>query len=230
MKLVLFDIDGTLLTSEGVGRASMESALRHVFGSRGREGYRYDGKTDRQIVREVMKLEGHEDETIDDRMDSVMDHYIGGLDERIATGSYHVRTLPGVPELLDALDERDDIVLGLLTGNIAEGARRKLRAAGVDFDRFKVSAFGSDHEHRPKLPAIARERAKNSLGLDLEGRQMFVIGDTPADIACGRELGAKAIAVATGHYSVEDLLAHHPFAVFANLSDTDRVMETITGA
>jgi phosphoglycolate phosphatase len=230
VKLVLFDIDGTMLKSEGVGRASMESALRKVFGSHGSDQYRYDGKTDKQIVREVMKGEGHGDELIDEKMESVMEHYVGGLDERIQSGSYNVHTLPGIPGLLNALERRDDIVLGLLTGNIVEGARRKLAAAGVDFGRFKINAFGSDDERRPMLPAVAQQRAKESLGLHLEGDRMYVIGDTPADIACGRELGARAIAVATGHYSVADLRAHDPFAVFDDLSDTQAVMKAILRA
>lgn len=230
MKLVLFDIDGTMLRSEGVGRASMESALRNVFGTSGNDAYRYDGKTDKQIIRESMRAAGHGDEAIDERMDRVVEHYVGGLDERIASGEYRVRLLPGVIELLDELEKRHEIVVGLLTGNIIEGARRKLAAAGVDFDRFKVNAFGSDHEHRPKLPAIAQQRAKESLGVDLEGARIFVIGDTPADISCGRELGARAIAVATGSYSVDELRAHNPFAVFEDLSDTAGVMETIIGA
>jgi len=230
VKLVLFDIDGTMLKSEGVGRASMESALREVFGTHGSDQYRYDGKTDKQIVREVMKSAGQADEVIDERMDSVMEHYVGGLDERIGSGDYKVRTLPGIPELLDALERRNDIVLGLLTGNIREGARRKLAAAGVDFGRFRINAFGSDDEHRPNLPAIAQQRAKESLGLNLEGDRMYVIGDTPADVACGRDLGARAIAVATGHYSVDDLRAHDPFAVFEDLSETEKVMEAILRA
>jgi phosphoglycolate phosphatase len=230
MKLVLFDIDGTMLKSEGVGRASMESALEHVFGSAGSPDYRYDGKTDKQIVREVMKREGHADQLIDERMSVVMDRYVGGLDERIGSGKFRVHTLPGIPELLDALEARDDVILGLLTGNIVEGAKRKLAAAGVDFSRFRINAFGSDNEHRPMLPAIAQQRAKQSLGLDLAGDRIYVIGDTPADIACGRELGARAIGVATGNYSVADLEAHDPFAVFEDLSDTGSVLKAIARA
>ena len=227
MRLVLFDIDGTMLKSAGVGRASMESALNSVFGTPGSKDYRYDGKTDKQIVREVMTEEGHDHDAIDAQMDEVMERYVGGLDERIGSGKYTVRTLPGIPELLDALEKKEDVILGLLTGNILEGAKRKLAAAGVDFARFRINAFGSDHEHRPMLPAIAQQRAKQSLGLDLSGDRIYVIGDTPADIACGRELGARAIGVATGFYSVDDLRAHEPFAVFEDLSDTEAVMEVI---
>jgi phosphoglycolate phosphatase-like HAD superfamily hydrolase len=216
-----------MLKSAGVGRASMESALNSVFGTPGKKDYRYDGKTDKQIVREVMSDEGHDDDAIDAQMDAVMERYVGGLDERIGSGRYTVRTLPGIPELLDALEKKEDVILGLLTGNILEGAKRKLAAAGVDFARFRINAFGSDHEHRPMLPAIAQQRAKQSLGLDLSGDRIYVIGDTPADIACGRELGARAIAVATGFYSVDDLRAHEPFAVFEDLSNTAAVMEVI---
>lgn len=230
MKLVLFDIDGTLLRSEGLGQASMRSALTEVFGSPGSESYRYDGKTDKQIVREVMRLEGHSDETIDERMERLIARYVGGLDERIAAGNHKVRTLPGVREILDEIEKQHDIALGLLTGNVAEGARRKLAAAGLSFDRFRVNAFGSDQEHRPNLPAVAQQRASETLGVELERGAMIVVGDTPADIACGRSVGAKAIGVATGHYSVDDLREHEPYAVFADLSDTAAVMKVILDA
>jgi phosphoglycolate phosphatase-like HAD superfamily hydrolase len=230
VKLVLFDIDGTLLRSEGLGRASMRSALAEVFGAAGDETYRYDGKTDKQIVRELMRLEGHSDDAIDERMERLIARYVGGLDERIAAGNYAVRMLPGVPELLDELEQQDGIALGLLTGNVAEGARRKLAAAGLGFDRFRVNAFGSDEEHRPNLPAVAQQRASETLGIELERGAMIVVGDTPADIACGRALGAKAIGVATGHYSVDDLREHQPYAVFADLSDTAAVLKVILDA
>jgi phosphoglycolate phosphatase-like HAD superfamily hydrolase len=208
----------------------MRSALAEIFGSAGDESYRYDGKTDKQIVREVMRQEGHSDDAIDERMERLLARYVGGLDERIATGNYAVRMLPGVPELLDKLETHDDIALGLLTGNVVEGARRKLGAAGLSFDRFRVNAFGSDQEHRPNLPAVAQKRASELLGVELERGALIVVGDTPADIACGRSLGAKAIGVATGHYSVEDLREHEPYAVFADLSDTAAVMRVILDA
>ena len=227
MRLVLFDIDGTLLNSGGVGRASMQRALSEVFGSPGDASYRYDGKTDKQIVRDVMRLEGHTDEHIDARMSFLLDRYLDGLKEGIESRKFNVRPLPGVVEILDALEARDDIVLGLLTGNVEAGARAKLSAAGIDPDRFRVNAFGSDHEHRPKLPAIAQRRFGETLGLEVAGEKVVVIGDTPADIECGRELGARAIGVASGHYSVAELEKHGPYAVFESLSDTDKVLETI---
>ncbi len=230
MRLVLFDIDGTLLNSGGMGRASMQRALAEVFGSPGNPKYRYDGKTDKQIVRDTMRLEGHTDEHIDSRMETLIDLYLDGLRTGVESGNFDVRPLDGVVELLDALEARKDVVLGLLTGNVETGARVKLKAAGIDPDRFRVNAFGSDHEHRPQLPAIAQRRASENLGLDIVGERVIVIGDTPADIECGRELGARAIAVASGHYSVEQLEAHDPYAVFPSLSNTAEVLETILNA
>ena len=230
MRLVLFDIDGTLLNSGGLGRASMQRALGMVFGSPGNPSYRYDGKTDKQIVRDVMRLEGHSDEHIDSRMEKLIELYLEGLRTGAKSGKFNVRPLEGVPELLDALDAREDVVLGLLTGNVEPGARTKLTAAGINPDRFRVNAFGSDHEHRPELPAIAQRRASETLGLDIAADRLIVIGDTPADIECGRALGAKAIGVASGHYTVEQLEAHNPYAVFPSLKNTQQVLETILNA
>ena len=230
MRLVLFDIDGTLLTSEGIGRTAMRRALGSIFGSPGNPAYRYDGKTDRQIVRDVMRLEGHSDEYIDSQMEKVMEVYLEGLRENAKSGKFNVQPLEGVVELLDALEPRKDVVLGLLTGNVEPGARTKLIAAGINPDRFRVNAFGSDHELRPELPAIAQRRASEKLGLDIDGGRMVVIGDTPADIACGRSLGAKAIGVASGHYTVEQLQEHDPYAVFPSLANTQQLLESIVNA
>lgn len=228
VRLVLFDIDGTILRSNGAGRRAMLAALREVFGAAGPEDHRYDGKTDPQIVREVMRLEGHHDAHIDERMDALMSLYLVQLERELQ----HTRTLvhPGIFELLDALEERHDTILGLLTGNLREGAYAKLRAAGIDPDRFRVGAFGSDHEHRPELPAVARQRAHVELGVELDGEHLVVIGDTPADIECGRSLGVRAIGVATGAYSVDELRQHRPHAVFETLADTDRVVSAIVDA
>ncbi len=208
----------------------MQRALDEVFGSPGSSAYRYDGKTDRQIVREVMRLEGHSDEHIDSRMEKLMELYVEGLRAGAKSGKFNVKPLAGVPEILDALEARDDVVLGLLTGNIAPGARIKLTAAGIDPDRFRVNAFGSDHEHRPELPAIAQRRASEVLGLDIAGDRLVVIGDTPADIECGRSLGARSIGVASGHYTVEQLMAHRPYAALASLAETQQVLEAIMDA
>lgn len=227
--LVLFDIDGTILHSGGAGRDAMEHALTIFFGTPGDSAMRYDGKTDKQIVREAMRGAGFSDADVDARMDDVVALYVASLPERLAEPSRGVGMYPGVAEIIDVVHRRSDAVLGLLTGNVEPGARLKLGAVGLDFDQFRVNAFGSDSEVRGDLPAIAHRRMEQEFGVVLEGRDVVVIGDTPADIACGRALGARTIAVATGWYSVGDLQAHAPYAVFADLSDTSAVLEAIVG-
>ncbi|MEP6835881.1 MAG: HAD hydrolase-like protein [Gemmatimonas sp.] len=227
MKLVLFDIDGTLLLTDGAGRRSMEGALHEVFGTSGDSTYRYDGKTDRQIAREQMRGAGFDDLHIDTRMSDVLNAYLVRLSAELARDKQAAKMCVGVIPLLDALESHERATLGLLTGNVADGARRKLAAVGIDANRFRVNAFGSDHEHRPELPGIAQKRALELLGLDLRGDGIVIIGDTPADIHCGRSLGVRAIGVATGRYSVEDLQTHNPAAAFADFSDTDAVVHAI---
>jgi len=227
MKLVLFDIDGTLLSSEGAGMRAMRAALTALFGTTGDPAYRYDGKTDKQIVRDLMRGHGHDDDYINDRMDALLELYLKELAREVKSGERVPRTLPGIPHLLDELEAKEQVTLGLLTGNIEPGAKVKLAAAGVDVSRFRVNAFGSDHEHRPELPGVAQRRAADFLGRELEGDAIYVIGDTPADIRCGEAIGARAIGVATGHYSVDDLTQHEPFAVFENLAETSAVVRVI---
>lgn len=230
MKIVLFDIDGTLLASDGAGRTAMETALTETFGAAGPSSYRYGGKTDRLIVRETMRLEGFDDATIDARMPMVLDRYLSELQVHLGGETHAARALPGVAPLLDAVESHDGMVLGLLTGNLMEGAKAKLRAVSLDHGRFRVGAYGSDHEERPMLPPIARARASALLGRDVSGDQLVIIGDTPFDVTCGRGVGARAIAVATGGFGRAELESHGPDAMFDDLADTARVMEAILHA
>ena len=229
-RLVLFDIDGTLLHSHGAGRRAMEAALLEAFGTKGSPSYRYDGKTDRQIVRDLMRGAGFDDSVIDERMSDLMVAYVAGLQREIASPHTKVEALTGVMQLLDALVHRAHCIVGLLTGNLEPGAQQKLNAAGIGFERFMVGAYGSDHEIRAELPAIAQRRALERFGVHIEGSDVVIIGDTPADIQCGRPIEARAIAVATGHYSVEALHAHAPHAVFRDLGDTEAVLAAIEHA
>jgi phosphoglycolate phosphatase len=229
VKLVLFDIDGTLLWTDGAGRRAMEGALHEVFGRGGDPAYRYDGKTDRQITREQMRTAGFDDAFISARIDDTLAAYSRRLDAELERDALASRLCLGVLPLLDAVEAHEHATMGLLTGNIEYGARRKLRAVGVEFTRFTVNAFGSDHEHRPELPSVAQRRAHEILGMPIDGSQMVIIGDTPADIQCGRSLGVRAIGVATGRYSVSELAEHNPAAVFATLEDTDAVLAAILG-
>jgi phosphoglycolate phosphatase-like HAD superfamily hydrolase len=230
VKLVLFDIDGTILLTDGAGKRAIHRALVEIFGATGPDDHAFGGKTDPQIARELMRLVGHGDDHIDARMTELLDRYVGYLHEELRSGADGVRVMPGVRELLDALDERDDVIVGLLTGNLEEGARAKLRSAGIDPGRFVVGAYGSDHEERGALPAVAQQRAREQLGIHVTGTDVVVIGDTPADIHCGRGVGARAIAVATGQYSVSELWEHTPAAVFADLSPTGDVIRVILAA
>ena len=229
MKLVLFDIDGTIMLSAGAGGRAVRRALVEVFGTSGPEQHRFDGKTDPQIVRELMNLTGHGDEHIDAQMPVLFDRYLAYLNDelQVSAAAGGIRIMPGIFELLDALEARDDVVLGLLTGNLAEGARAKLSAGGINPARFRVGAYGSDHEVRGELPAVAQRRAREELGLSFSGRDIVVIGDTPADLQCGVTIGCRAIGVATGMYSLDDLRAHRPAAVFKDLADTSTVVRAI---
>lgn len=228
--VVLFDIDGTLLASGGVGRRAMEGALHAHFGAIGPDDYRYDGKTDRQIVRELMRQSGFFDDDIDARMDALLADYLARLDLELTGRPPGMKVHAGILALLDALELRVDVLLGLLTGNIAGGAALKLQAAGIAPHRFRVGAFGSDHEHRSELPAIAQRRASELLGYGVQGNAVVIVGDTPADVQCGRGIGARAVAVATGHFTVDDLAAHRPHAVFADFTDIDAAIGAICDA
>ena len=226
MKLVLFDIDGTMLSTDGAGRRAVYRALAEVYGTDAPESHEFDGKTDPQIVRELMTLAGTPPERVDALLPRALTRYVEELRAELGDRSHADKVYPGVAALLDALDARADVTLGLLTGNVREGAEAKLAAVGIDAARFRVGAFGSDHAERPALPAIARERAEAMLGTEIDGARVVVIGDTPADMTCGCGIGARAIGVATGRYSVAQLEAWGG-TVFPDLSDTSAVVAAI---
>ncbi len=226
--VALFDIDGTLLKAHGAGARSIGRALEAVFGTRGPDGHRFDGKTDPQIVRELMTIAGVPDDEITAGMDAVLARYLELLEEELADRS-RVELLPGVLALLDAVEAHERIALGVLTGNVVQGAAMKLRAAGIDHARFVVGAYGSDHHDRPCLPPVALARAQAAIDPALDGTRLVIIGDTPNDLTCGRSIGARAIGVETGHYRAPDLLPHAPVAVFADLADTAAVLRALGG-
>ena len=230
MKVVLFDIDGTLLLSDGAGRRAMEKVLLETFGDVGPASYRYGGKTDKLIVRETMRLVGIPDNAIEAAMEHVIAAYLRNLREELTGTANAARVLPGVYALLDAVERHSDLVLGLLTGNVMEGAGVKLRAVQLNPERFKVGAFGSDHEELPMLPPIALQRASALLGHELSGDRLIIIGDTEHDMTCGLGVGARAIGVATGGVPRHELESHAPAAVFDDFSQTDRVLEAILNA
>lgn len=228
--LVLFDIDGTILLTSGAGRRAITAALADEVGSHEAfERIRFDGKTDPQIVIELLEATGHVRARDQDFVEQLCRRYVGLLAEELALPRSRATLMPGIAMLLDRLEAETGVVLGLLTGNVAEGAALKLAAAGIAPDRFLVGAYGSDSAHRPDLPAIAARRAWAHFGRVPTGREVVIIGDTPADVECGRGIAARAIAVATGGYSVESLAGAGAHATFADLSDTQRVLEAILG-
>ncbi len=225
-RLILFDIDGTLLSAAGAAGPPFRAALEAVYGTAGPiDGYSFAGRTDPQIARELLELAGVEARQVDAQIHRVWELYLEGL--RRSLEAARIQVLPGVPPLLDALEAEPSAILGLLTGNVREGARLKLDAAGLQFDRFLVGAFGSDHADRPELPAVAIRRAEERFGHRFAGKSVVIIGDTPRDIACGEHLGVRTVAVATGNYSSAELAACGPDHVFESLEDTAAVWEAI---
>ena len=227
-KLVLFDIDGTILLTAGAGRRAIVAALAgEVADTSAFARIRFDGKTDPQIVVEMLAAAGQPEAHESPRVRAVCARYVGLLARELDLPTSRTTLMPGVPALLDALEAQPGVVLGLLTGNLAEGAALKLRSGGIAPDRFRVGAYGSDAAHRPELPTIAAARAAALFGRVPHGSEVVIIGDTPADIACGAGIDARAIGVATGAYSVADLAACGPHAVFEDLTRTDAVVEAI---
>lgn len=224
-RLLLFDIDGTLITSGGAGEAALKDAMRSRFDvEEDLNGIILAGATDARIAREL--LQKHSIAVSAENVAALLDTYLGHLDERI--GRHDGKLLPGILPLLKALSERSDAVLALLTGNVSRGAEIKLTHYGV-WDFFEFGAFADDHHDRNELGKFARARALERHGEEFPPSRIYVIGDTPKDIECGRAIGAFTVAIATGHYSSAELRDHAPDFLFEDLSDTARVVALLFG-
>jgi phosphoglycolate phosphatase-like HAD superfamily hydrolase len=224
-RLILFDIDGTLVRG-GPAKSAFLGAMADTYGTVGDpERVSFGGKTDPQIAREILTGAGLTPAKIDEALPSLWERYLGRLE--IALEKHPMTVLSGVPELLDALATIDDVALGLVTGNIAGGARLKLGSAGI-WDHFEIGSYGSDHEERDELPNIALGRAKERWGRAIEARHALIVGDTPRDIACGRACAIRTVAVATGTYDAEALRAAGADHVLDDLSVTERVITLLT--
>jgi phosphoglycolate phosphatase-like HAD superfamily hydrolase len=222
-KLILFDIDGTLLTSGGAGERALRLGFRDRFGiDDDLSSVEIAGRTDSGIVREM--LAAHRLPATPENIAAFLDGYLHHLAEEIPRTPG--RLLPGILPLLDALQPRADIVLALLTGNLARGAEIKLRHYGV-WHFFEFGAFADDHHDRNQLGPFAQARARAQRGIEFPPERIFVLGDTPHDIACARAIGAKAIAIATGKFTRAELAAHAPDFLFEDLGDLDAVLAAI---
>ena len=225
-RLVLFDIDGTLITCRGRAGDALARALKATFGTPGPvETYRYSGKTDPQIVHELMAGAGLSREEVTPRLGEVFATYLATLEETLRGVA---SPLGGVRELLDSLSSRDDVALGLLTGNIEPGARIKLREAGLD-GYFAIGAFGSDDEGRNNLVPVARERARARWSDEFPGTRTVVVGDAEADVLCARAGGARAVAVASGWTERATLAALSPDALLDSLDPSAALAAILDG-
>jgi phosphoglycolate phosphatase len=226
-RLVLFDVDGTLLSAGRAGARALLDAMREVYGETGdAEGFSMGGRTDPEIVRLLLGSAGVAPEAVEAGMEMLWERYLARLSAEVERAP--VRALPGVQALLARVESRGgETVLGLLTGNLREGARLKLEAAGLGFGRFRVGAYGSDHWRRSELPAVAAERARALTGVEFRGKEIVIVGDTPFDIACGAHLGVRTIATATGTHSAAALAACGPDHLFDDLSDLEAVWRAL---
>ena len=222
--LILFDIDGTLVRG-GPAKVAFHTAMLETCGTAGSiDSHDFSGKTDPQIARELLTAAGLEDSAVDAGLAELWDRYIGELEARI--GGNPMKLLPGVAGLIEALDAEPGVALGLVTGNIMRGARVKLGSVGLA-ERLTVGAYGSDHEIRERLPAVALERAFEAWGLRLPAESAVIVGDTPRDVECGKHEGMRTLAVATGRIPRERLETAGADAVFDDLSDVASVMEAL---
>jgi phosphoglycolate phosphatase len=220
MRLVLFDIDGTILTARGAGRRALAAALTEVYGTAGDiERYDLRGRTDPRIVFDLMEAAGLARPAVHERLGDCFEIYARGLAGEIGDGS-GVITHPGIAELVRRLHSTPEALVGLLTGNIEAGARIKLEPTGLT-PYFRLGAYGSDHVDRRQLPSLAARRAHALTGHSFAPEKVVVIGDTPHDIECARHFGAVAVAVATGQYARERLEAEQPDLLFDDFSDVE---------
>jgi phosphoglycolate phosphatase-like HAD superfamily hydrolase len=229
-RLVLWDIDGTLLRGGGVGRDVFDEAVTAVLGHHpGDHRVRMGGKTDPQIALEILAFAALEEAQAAERLPAVLE----ALERALEAGADRLRTeghvLPGVAGVLQALDADPEVRSAVLTGNTEANALVKLAAFELTpWIDVEIGAFGSDDRDRTALVPVAMERAQRLRGLELEPPDVWVVGDTPRDLACARAGGVRCALVATGHAPLDELRATDADAVFEDLSDVDAVVELLT--
>jgi phosphoglycolate phosphatase-like HAD superfamily hydrolase len=222
-RLLLWDIDATLITSAGAGDKALKRIVLERWGvADDFHDIEIAGRTDVHIARQILRKYGVA--PTDEHARPFLDAYLQHLEEYLPQLNGSV--LPGVAEILARLKPNSDHVLALLTGNLRRGAELKLRRYGL-WDYFEFGAFADDHADRNELGAFARARAKEKHGVEVAVADIDVIGDTGHDIACGKIFGARTIAVATGSWTRDQLAEHEPDFLFDDLSDVDRVIATL---
>ncbi|HEX7507749.1 MAG TPA: HAD hydrolase-like protein [Polyangia bacterium] len=217
--VLLFDVDGTLVTTCGAGRRAIERAFELRHGTKEIVNFSFGGMTDKAIVRDALLALSQKYATQADmerEMDDMLRFYLEVLVEEVARTP--IRIHDGMVRAMDLADARSDVALGLGTGNIRKGAEIKLGCVGI-FHRFSFGGFGDDSIDRPTLLMAGARRGADKLGLPIQDCRIVVIGDTPRDIAGAKAIGAESIAVATGMHDIAELKQCDPTAAFANLAD-----------
>ena len=218
--LILFDIDGTLITSGGAGEHALRLGFKDRFGiDDDLSTVEIAGRTDSGIARQMLAAHGLAETP--ENLAAFFDGYLHRLSLELPLRKGGL--LPGILPLLEALRKREDTVLGLLTGNLERGAVLKLTHYGVNH-YFDFGAFADDHHDRNALGPFARSRAQERHGIDFAPDRIFVLGDTPHDISCARVIGARAIAIATGRFTTAELAAHQPDFLFEDASDLSAML------
>ncbi len=221
MKILLFDIDGTILNTSGAGKAAMEHALRSTFNIDNiNETVPYSGRTDQAIGRDLLRVHGLPE--TDDFRHQLTSAYLNALPHELAKKTGVV--CPGLNALLHAASQQHDIHLGLLTGNVERGARIKLAHFGL-WDLFSFGGYGDNHFERDDVARTALAQAERHVGRSVQPDQVWVIGDTPLDVQCARAIGAKAVAVATGWHTIEELQQSKPDYLYQDLSLPTELLE-----
>lgn len=221
MKILLFDIDGTILHTGGAGKAAMEHALRSTFQiEKLIDTVSYSGRTDQAISRDLLTVHSLPD--TDELRKKLTDAYLDALPHELAKKTGVV--CPGLRPILEAASRQPGVHLGLLTGNVERGARIKLDHFGL-WDTFSFGGYGDDHFHRDDVARTALAKAERHIGHTVPLDQIWVIGDTPLDVQCARAIGARAVAVATGWHSIEELQQSKPDYLFADLSSPNELLK-----
>jgi phosphoglycolate phosphatase-like HAD superfamily hydrolase len=210
----LFDIDGTLLASGGAGKAALEAAFTGEFGIPLRVQIPYAGRTDRAIIRDLFRMHGVADSA--ENLQTLLRGYLRRLPDSLRR--HDGRVLPGIEPLLQELKQTARIAVGLLTGNVRDGARAKLGHFGL-YEHFGFGGFGDDHFDRDDVAREALASVHRCVGPHCTADRVWVIGDTPLDVQCARAIGARVAAVATGLHSCEELAPSKPDLLLSDLSD-----------
>lgn len=220
MLVLLFDIDGTLIRSGGAGKFAMETALCQTFNvTTFHDRVPYSGRTDVAISHDL--LVAHEVEPTPENRTKLIEAYLSRLPSSLEERGGGI--CPGIEAILEAVRTRDDVSLGLLTGNVRRGAERKLSYFGL-WDYFAFGGFGDDHTDRDDVARCALEAAKGHLNREIDPASVWVIGDTPLDVTCARAIGAKVVAVATGFHPLSELEATGADLAFTDLSDVEGML------